>query len=128
MQYLLKQNKLSVEHMLLSTIINNRDALPTEQKLIQAYKLDAELFTSNNTIRLVAKAIKALQDSSKVVDDLSVLIYLKSKQAKFSEQDFINIISASSCTYTTFKAYVEQLKNINLRLLKQEQLEVIGVI
>lgn len=111
--------RYSIEILILSTYLNMDRTFFTDSVEIYDFKCPYELFKASYTTRLISKAIFNLQSDKKPLNDFVILDYLEKNKAKFSQTQFLEIITASWVTYETMIKYINMLKD----LTKEEELK-----
>lgn len=100
--------RLHIEQLILSTLINAHLSHPMDEMEFESYKVPFELFKANKTTKTVAKAIFVLRRDKKNVDDMNVLSFIKEHMA-FNEHEYLEV---SSYTWTTFDMMVKWVKQL----------------
>lgn len=111
--------RYSIEILILSTYLNMDRTFFTDSIEIYDFKCPYELFKASYTTRLISKAIFNLQSDKKPLNDFVILDYLEKNKVKFSQTQFLEIITASWVTYETMMKYINMLKD----LTKEEELK-----
>lgn len=108
-----------IEKLILSTYLNYNRTFFLDNVEIYDFKCPYKLFKANFTYKLVSKAIFNLQSENKPLDDFVVLEYIEKNGAKFNPNDYLDIITATWCSFETFKKYILMLEEIE----KEEDLK-----
>lgn len=111
--------RYDIERLILSTYLNMDRTYFIDSVEIYDFKCPYELFKASYTTRLISKAIFNLQSDKKPLNDFVILDYLEKNKAKFSQTQFLEIITASWVTYETMIKYINMLKD----LTKEEELK-----
>ena len=111
--------RYDIEKLILSTYLNMDRTFFTDSVDIYDLKCPHELFKASYTTKLIAKAIFNLQSDKQPLNDFMIISYLEDKKVKFDEKQFLEIVTATWCTYETMIKYIDILKSIE----KEEDLK-----
>ena len=111
--------RYDIEKLILSTYLNMDRTFFTDSVDIYDLKCPHELFKASYTTKLIAKAIFNLQSDKQPLNDFMIISYLEDKKVKFDENQFLEIVTATWCTYETMIKYIDILKSIE----KEEDLK-----
>lgn len=115
--------RLEIEQLILVSFLNQDTYMNELDKIeYEEYKLPYELFKSNRTNKLIAKAIFNLQEEKKPVSDLMAFNYVL-KHTEINEAEYLNLISKLPVGFDTMKKYLIELKKIDS---DEEKLKVLG--
>lgn len=109
--------RLHIEQLILSTLINAHLSHPMDEIEFEQYKIPFKLFKANRTHTLIAKAIHNLREENKNVDDVNVLCCIQ-KHTALNEQEYLEV---SSYTWTTFDMMLKWVKQLT-EIDKEEEL------
>lgn len=119
-----KIERLHIEQMILSCMINQHLNNELDQLEFREYKLPFELFKANKSNQLCAKAIFNMQEENKPVDDMTILSYIE-KFTSINQIEWLELISSTWTTYDTMIIYINHLLEIDKEENKAKRLKAI---
>lgn len=114
--------RLHIESLILSCFINQNRTQDLDKIEFEVYKIPFELFKASMTSKMIAKAIRILQDESKPIDDVLILDFIQSKTNKLDVSAYLEIMSYTWCSFDTMISYLNQLKEIDKEEEKRKRL------
>jgi hypothetical protein len=103
--------RLAIEEMILSSFLFQEFNNELDLMEYKDFKLAYDLFRANRTTKLVAKAIRNLQEEDQVVSDLTVLEYIE-QRTKFDQDEMISLLSKNGVTFDTMVKYLNRLREM----------------
>lgn len=117
----LKAYKLSLEESILVSFLNQSYTNELDMMEYNDFKIPYEHFNSNQTIKLVSKAIFNLQGLNEAITEESVFNYI-SKFTSVQNDDYIRLISKLGFSFDTMKLQLKKLIEINEEIKINERL------
>jgi len=106
------QFRLSLEQAILTTLLFKDLSLDKDFDKYLDYKLDYKLFNSNQTNKLVAKAIHNFNESEQPYDEETIARYI-SKYTLLNQNEYVDILAKKPISYPTFVEFVKTLKEMH---------------
>lgn len=103
--------RLAIEKAILTTLLFKDLNTDADFDKLCDYKLDHNLFNTNKTNKLVAKAIFNHIDRDQPYDEELIARYIK-KHTTINEEEYLAILASKPISIKTFDEYVKQLKTI----------------
>jgi len=110
-----------IETLILISFLNQDKSNEIDQMEFREYRLPFELFKANKTYKLVAKAIRNLQDENKPIDEVTVISYI-TKHIEINQHEYLELLSHVGCTFDTMILYLDYLREIDEEEKKRELL------
>lgn len=81
-----------------------------DYSLIVNHKINTKLFTTNITIKAVARAIEIFQEEDKPLDEMLISNFIGEKMNFFDYDEYITILTSNSLPFTVMIKYEELLE------------------
>lgn len=101
--------RLEIEQIILVSYLNQYMSNELEQALYEDEVLPFELFKTNRTNKLVAKAIYNLQCNNIPIRDFEVYDYI-SKFTSVNQDEWLNLLSKCDTSFNLMLHYTDRLK------------------
>lgn len=108
MDYEIKKDYL--ETHILGSILNGHISPPLDEMEFKDLVIDYKLFTSSQTVKLVAKAIHNMQKEKTPISDVLVQDYIEKRTDKLNVSEFYSIVCSGTGSYESVVSYIELLK------------------